>query len=64
MTALVDIAREKECSRVEWTTDRDNPDAQAFYRSLGFEPNPSKLFYRHDALMIGASPDDPHGEAG
>jgi ribosomal protein S18 acetylase RimI-like enzyme len=34
------------CSRVEWTTDGVNPDARAFYRSLGFEEYDGKIFYR------------------
>lgn len=34
------------CSRVEWTTDTRNPEARAFYRSLGFEEFDGKIFYR------------------
>lgn len=34
------------CSRVEWMTDRDNPDARAFYRSLGFAEFDGKIVYR------------------
>jgi GNAT superfamily N-acetyltransferase len=46
MQGLYRIAAERGCSRVEWTTDRDNPGAQAFYAALGAEPATSKLFYR------------------
>lgn len=34
------------CSRVEWTTDRVNPDARAFYQALGHEEYDGKIFYR------------------
>lgn len=34
------------CSRIEWTTDRDNPNARAFYRSLGFAESDGKIVYR------------------
>ncbi|MCX5421957.1 cyclophane-containing RiPP N-acetyltransferase HaaN [Streptomyces sp. NBC_00078] len=37
------------CSRVEWMTDHDNPDARAFYRSLGFAEFDGKIVYRVDA---------------
>ncbi|MEU2873004.1 GNAT family N-acetyltransferase [Streptomyces olivoreticuli] len=34
------------CSRVEWTADRDNPSALAFYQALGAKPKHGKAFYR------------------
>jgi GNAT superfamily N-acetyltransferase len=46
MQGLSGIAAAHGCSRIEWTTDRDNPGAQAFYAALGAEPAMSKLFYR------------------
>jgi ribosomal protein S18 acetylase RimI-like enzyme len=46
MRRLCNIAAERGCSRVEWTTDQDNPDAQRFYAGLGVHVNESKLFYR------------------
>ena len=46
MQALYRIAADRGCSRVEWTTDQDNPGAQAFYEALGVKPRPSKIFYR------------------
>ncbi len=46
MNALLTLAAEHECSRVEWTTDRDNARAQQFYEGLGQSELPSKLFYR------------------
>ncbi|MCX4785435.1 GNAT family N-acetyltransferase [Streptomyces sp. NBC_01221] len=36
------------CSRVEWMTDRDNPIARGFYRSLGFAEFDGKIVYRVD----------------
>lgn len=46
MEALFDVARQYDCSRVEWTTDRDNPGAQAFYKTFCVEPKDGKIFYR------------------
>jgi GNAT superfamily N-acetyltransferase len=46
MEALVETAAKNGCSRVEWTTDRDNTGAQAFYEQLGAPVQPSKIFYR------------------
>jgi GNAT superfamily N-acetyltransferase len=46
MKRLYDIAVKTGCSRVEWTTDQDNPDAQRFYSELGVPVKESKLFYR------------------
>ena len=43
---LYEIAVKNECSRVEWATDQDNPDAQRFYAGLGVPVRESKLFYR------------------
>jgi GNAT superfamily N-acetyltransferase len=48
MDELDRIARERECSRVEFTTDTGNLDAQAFYTSLGFRPHTEKIFYRRE----------------
>ncbi|MFH9128117.1 cyclophane-containing RiPP N-acetyltransferase HaaN [Streptomyces griseoaurantiacus] len=38
------------CSRVEWMTDRNNPGARAFYRSLGFAELDGKIIYRGEPL--------------
>jgi GNAT superfamily N-acetyltransferase len=46
MQNLYDIAVKHNCSRVEWTTDSDNPCAQQFYSELGVPAKESKLFYR------------------
>lgn len=35
MAALTDLAAAEGCTRVEWTTDRDNTAARAFYARLG-----------------------------
>jgi GNAT superfamily N-acetyltransferase len=37
------------CSRIEWMTDRDNPDARAFYRALGVPEFEGKIVYRLDS---------------
>jgi GNAT superfamily N-acetyltransferase len=46
MQGLYRIAVQHGCSRVEWTTDQGNTDAQQFYAELGVSVNKSKLFYR------------------
>ena len=46
MKAIFDVARQHDCSRVEWTTDRDNSGAQAFYKTFGVQPQDGKIFYR------------------
>jgi GNAT superfamily N-acetyltransferase len=50
-------AAEHDCSRVEWTTDDDNPGAMEFYEALGYPPRPSKVFCRleGDQLRQAAS---------
>jgi GNAT superfamily N-acetyltransferase len=46
MEELFKLATEKNCSRVEWLTDRPNTDAQEFYKEIGVEPDLGKVFYR------------------
>lgn len=46
MGGICRIAANRGCSRLEWTTDTDNPGAQAFYEALGLKPLTSKIFYR------------------
>lgn len=46
MRQLREIAARRGCSRIEWTTDQDNPDAQRFYAALGFAPHGGKVLYR------------------
>jgi GNAT superfamily N-acetyltransferase len=43
---LCDIAVENNCTRVEWTTDRDNLEARRFYAELDVPIKESKVFYR------------------
>jgi len=46
MQGLCDIAFKNDCSRMEWTTDQDNVQAQQFYDELEVPVMESKLFYR------------------
>lgn len=46
MDGLGVVARERGCTRVEWTTDRSNTVAQDFYTSLGAKRLETKIFYR------------------
>ena len=50
MERLFKIAKDHDCSRVEWMTDEDNTEAQDFYESLGVPRNTSKVFYRVEGL--------------
>jgi GNAT superfamily N-acetyltransferase len=52
MRALFETAVKLECSRVEWTADRENVDAQAFYELLGAPLNEGKLFYRLEGEQL------------
>ena len=46
MRELHAVAAEHHCSRVEWTADTDQPEAQRFYAALGAQVLATKLFYR------------------
>ncbi|SCF42826.1 Acetyltransferase (GNAT) family protein [Micromonospora matsumotoense] len=46
MDRLVEVSVANSCSRIEWTTDRDNEQAQHFYDKLGVAQNGNKIFYR------------------
>jgi ribosomal protein S18 acetylase RimI-like enzyme len=64
MDAVRLTATQHGCSRVEWTTDDNNPGAMRFYEALGFAPKPSKIFYRLEGDRLRraarvASPGDP-----
>lgn len=52
MRTLFETAVKLECSRVEWTTDRENVDAQAFYELLSVSQNTAKLFYRLEGEQL------------
>jgi len=56
MAALVEVASKQGCSRVEWTTDHDNPGAVAFYAALGAPADHSKIFYRIEDTGTGLHP--------
>lgn len=51
MDRLTEIAAETGCSRLEWTADKDNPLAIAFYDRHGFSKNQGKTLYR---VQIGS----------
>lgn len=55
MEQLFKVAVDTDCSRVEWTTDDENTEAQRFYEQLGITALASKVFYRaegHDTFNL------------
>ncbi|MFI9641120.1 GNAT family N-acetyltransferase [Micromonospora sp. NPDC051925] len=52
MDRLVEVAATNSCSRIEWTTDRDNAQAQRFYEKLGVARNANKIFYRLEGKLL------------
>ncbi len=73
MRHLYEIAVKQDCTRVEWTTDSGNTDAQRFYAELGVRVSESKLFYRiegeelrraAEATAAPRSADDPSSKSG
>ena len=56
MQALFQKAAAHRCSRVEWTADSGNHNAQAFYEALMPAQHPSKVFYRVEAAGEGFPP--------
>ena len=54
MRHLAAVARKQECSRIEWTTDRDNAAAQKFYERLIAPINRGKIMYRLESDAIAS----------
>jgi GNAT superfamily N-acetyltransferase len=52
MQKVCEVAAKHRCSRVEWTTDTSNHDAQRFYEASGVPAYPGKVFYRVDGDFI------------
>jgi GNAT superfamily N-acetyltransferase len=52
MQQLCQVAVERECSRVEWTTDKGNALGEDFYERLGVPQNQEKIFYRLEGENI------------
>jgi ribosomal protein S18 acetylase RimI-like enzyme len=46
MRAVFDTAEQLGCSRVDWTTEKANTAAQAFYSARGHLVEESKIYYR------------------
>jgi ribosomal protein S18 acetylase RimI-like enzyme len=58
MRALAGIARTRGCVRIDWTTERDNLQAQAAYEALGAAILDEKIYYRLDAQAIARLAED------
>jgi GNAT superfamily N-acetyltransferase len=46
ISALVKLAMQRGCNRVDWTTASDNVNAQKFYHKIGAVPQTSTILYR------------------
>jgi GNAT superfamily N-acetyltransferase len=57
MKRLAEIADDAGCSRIEWTTDTRNENAQKFYALLGATPRTGKLAYRIEGSDVRAARD-------
>lgn len=53
MNRLFEVAVDRGCDRVEWTTDEDNGQARRFYQGQGFTTLPKKFFYRANLTAPG-----------
>jgi len=62
LRALSRIASDRSCSRVEWTTERGNSEAIAFYDALGAPAQTDKVMFRleGDHLASSASANTGH----
>jgi ribosomal protein S18 acetylase RimI-like enzyme len=54
MRELARLASARGCTRLDWTTERTNERAQAFYRAIGARVVEQKVFFRLDADGIAA----------
>lgn len=66
MAWLTEVARDKGCSRFDWTAQRAQVDTIRFYQSIGAEEQPGKVYFRvtddgFDALLARLS--DPQKPA-
>jgi ribosomal protein S18 acetylase RimI-like enzyme len=52
MRELARIAQARGCVRIDWTTERDNLQAQAVYEALGTAILDEKIYYRLDEEAI------------
>ena len=64
LKALVRLAVDRGCGRLDWTTDEGNDGAQAFYERLGAKRIQQKVYYRLDAGALRAYADDGEGGGG
>ncbi|MFI6163137.1 GNAT family N-acetyltransferase [Micromonospora haikouensis] len=55
MDRLVEVAAANSCSRIEWTTGRDNTQAQHFYQKLGVAQRGDKVLYRLEGPLNPAT---------
>lgn len=54
MRRLARLARERGCSRLDWTAETDNPAALAFYACMGIRPVTEKVYFRIDGATLDA----------
>jgi len=54
LSELARIAVDRSCSRVEWTTERGNGDAMAFYAALGAPAQGDKVMFRLEGDQLAS----------
>lgn len=53
MLHLAKMAHDLGCKRFDWTSERDNPKAVAFYDSLGADRVVEKVYFRFCGGRLG-----------
>jgi ribosomal protein S18 acetylase RimI-like enzyme len=54
LRALAQIATERGCTRIDWTTQDTNDGARAFYERIGARVLTEKVYFRLDEAAIAA----------
>ena len=62
MEFLARLARERDCSRIDWVTERTTPRAMAFYDRLGAQRMDQRVYYRLDGEALTTLADGSHGQ--
>lgn len=55
MRAMARLARERGCTRMDWTAETSNPGAIGFYDRFGAERVADKVYFRLDAKALASA---------